>query len=85
MRDEEAPELDHLLHECKLEVRLGHENTEGKVNILLQAHLSRIYIESFSLISDQAYVVQVKYYYNYVKMYVKCHMLKFFRIFIIWQ
>lgn len=58
VRDDEVPELDHLLHECWLPVNLGYENTEGKVNILLQTHLSDIRIEGFSLISDQAYVVQ---------------------------
>lgn len=40
-------------------VPLGYENHEGKVNILLQTYLSRIQIQGFSLISDQAYVVQV--------------------------
>ncbi|KAF8774419.1 Activating signal cointegrator 1 complex like protein [Argiope bruennichi] len=58
VRDDEMVELDHLLHECYLQVGLGCENTEGKVNILLQAALSRLQIESFSLISDQAYVMQ---------------------------
>ncbi|GFQ81252.1 activating signal cointegrator 1 complex subunit 3 [Trichonephila clavata] len=58
VRDDEFVELDHLLHECYLNVPLGCENTEGKVNILLQAALSRLQIEGFSLISDQAYVMQ---------------------------
>ncbi|GIY16727.1 activating signal cointegrator 1 complex subunit 3 [Caerostris extrusa] len=57
--DDELPELDHLLHECYLTVPLGCENTEGKVNILLQAALSRLQLDGFSLISDQAYVLQV--------------------------
>ncbi|XP_035221215.1 activating signal cointegrator 1 complex subunit 3-like isoform X2 [Stegodyphus dumicola] len=58
VRDDELNELDHFLHECWLEVNQGAENTEGKVNILLQAYLSRLHIEGFSLISDQAYVAQ---------------------------
>ncbi|GFU32706.1 activating signal cointegrator 1 complex subunit 3 [Nephila pilipes] len=58
VRDDEMVELDHLLHECYLNVPLGCENTEGKVNILLQASLSRLQLDSFSLISDQAYVLQ---------------------------
>lgn len=58
VRDDELNELDHLLHLCSLIVHCGCENKEGKVNILLQMYLSKISIESFSLISDQAYVVQ---------------------------
>ncbi|VDB97030.1 unnamed protein product [Peniophora sp. CBMAI 1063] len=33
-------------------------NKEGKVNILLQAYISQIYIEDFALVSDCAYVAQ---------------------------
>ncbi|XP_054714411.1 activating signal cointegrator 1 complex subunit 3-like [Uloborus diversus] len=58
VRDDEMVELDHLLHSCWLEVGLGSENPEGKINILLQTYLSRIPLDGFSLISDQAYVVQ---------------------------
>ncbi|KAG8186270.1 hypothetical protein JTE90_004616 [Oedothorax gibbosus] len=58
VRDDEMTELDHLLHQCYHNVPLGCENTQGKVNILLQTYLSGIYIEGFSLISDQAYVAQ---------------------------
>ncbi|XP_052242448.1 activating signal cointegrator 1 complex subunit 3-like [Dreissena polymorpha] len=59
VRDEEMEELDRLLHEeCEMQVPGGTENSYGKVNILLQSYVSRQYLESFSLVSDQAYVAQ---------------------------
>ncbi|KAH3727123.1 hypothetical protein DPMN_053048 [Dreissena polymorpha] len=55
-------ELDRLLHEeCEMQVPGGTENSYGKVNILLQSYVSRQYLESFSLVSDQAYVAQVEW------------------------
>ena len=36
----------------------GVENSYGKVNILLQTYISRGMVESFSLVSDHAYVAQ---------------------------
>ena len=35
----------------------GSENVHGKVNILIQTHISRGRVNSFSLVSDQNYVV----------------------------
>lgn len=37
----------------------GPDTSAGKVNILLQAHISRAYIEDFALVSDTAYAAQV--------------------------
>lgn len=48
----------HTYSSC-LPVASGPEHPQGKVNILLQAHISRERLDSFSLISDSAYVVQV--------------------------
>lgn len=60
MRDDELDELDTLTCEyCYVPVAGGSENLHGKVNILLQTFLSRGRINSFSLMSDQAYVSQV--------------------------
>lgn len=42
-----------------MQVPGGSENTYGKVNILLQAYISRHGMDAFSLVSDQAYVAQV--------------------------
>jgi len=56
-------ELDRLTHDyCELHVTGGSENLHGKVNILLQTYLSRGQLESFSLISDQSYIIQVRTY-----------------------
>lgn len=53
-------ELDKLIEEnCVMNVEGGTENTYGKVNILLQSYVSRVFIDSFSLTSDMAYVAQV--------------------------
>ncbi|CAB3373375.1 Hypothetical predicted protein [Cloeon dipterum] len=57
LRDEEMDELDELYENyCYLPVKGGPDNIHGKVNILLQAHLSKGFIKSFSLISDKCYV-----------------------------
>lgn len=40
-------------------VKGGSENLHGKVNILLQTFMSRGRVNSFSLMSDQAYITQV--------------------------
>ena len=60
VRDEELQELDHHLDDtCVLPVAGGSENSYGKVNILLQTYVSRGMVDSFSLVSDSAYVAQV--------------------------
>lgn len=60
VRDDEMDELDRLTHDyCELSVSGGSENLHGKVNILLQTYLSRGQLDSFSLISDQSYIIQV--------------------------
>ncbi|XP_020291198.1 activating signal cointegrator 1 complex subunit 3 isoform X2 [Pseudomyrmex gracilis] len=58
VRDDEMNELDNLLRECELTPEGGAENVHGKVNILMQTYLSRIRVNTASLISDQAYVTQ---------------------------
>ncbi|XP_061176706.1 activating signal cointegrator 1 complex subunit 3-like [Saccostrea echinata] len=59
VRDDEMDELDDILHNvCVMQVLGGSENTYGKVNILLQAYVSRHNMDAFSLVSDQAYVAQ---------------------------
>lgn len=53
-------ELDELMDQnCYLPVAGGPDNIHGKVNILLQTHLSKGYLKSFSLISDKSYVTEV--------------------------
>ncbi|XP_049753918.1 activating signal cointegrator 1 complex subunit 3 isoform X2 [Elephas maximus indicus] len=59
VRDEEIEELDALLNNfCVLSAPGGVENSYGKINILLQTYISRGELDSFSLISDSAYVAQ---------------------------
>lgn len=54
-REEEADELDALSKDaCSVRLKAGSDTREGKVNILLQAYISRAYIR----ISDLSYVVQ---------------------------
>jgi hypothetical protein len=49
-----------LRHSCQLGVPGGVENKNGKVNILMQSQLSRVKIDSFSLVSDTMFVMQVR-------------------------
>lgn len=58
-REEEARELDDLRRRCYLPIAGGVvDTTEGKVSCLLQAYISRAYIETHSLISDLMYIAQ---------------------------
>jgi activating signal cointegrator complex subunit 3 len=60
IREDEVPELESLMNTaCKiLPVKGGTENAYGKVNILLQAYLSRVEFKNFALVSDSAYVTK---------------------------
>ena len=50
---------DHLEDSCEMPAAGGVENPHGKVNILLQTFISRGHVDSFSLVSDSAFVAQV--------------------------
>ena len=59
IRDEELTELETLMKSsCPITVRGGVETSYGKCNILLQAYISQARIDSFSLSSDCAFVIQ---------------------------
>ncbi|KAL7288666.1 hypothetical protein TKK_0017394 [Trichogramma kaykai] len=59
VREEEMEELETLQSEyCEVAAQGGKENIHGKVNILMQTYLSKGRLQSFSLISDQAYIAQ---------------------------
>lgn len=47
-----------MINRVPAEVKGGTDSSAGKVNILLQAHISRHFIEDFALVSDSAYVAQ---------------------------
>ncbi|KAL1337994.1 DExH-box ATP-dependent RNA helicase DExH14 [Arachis hypogaea] len=57
VREEEQNELEMLVRsQCPLEVRGGPSNKHGKISILIQLYISRGSIDSFSLVSDAAYI-----------------------------
>ncbi|KDN48882.1 Sec63-domain-containing protein [Tilletiaria anomala UBC 951] len=57
-RDNEEKELKKMLENAPCEVPGGIETAPGKVNILLQAYISKFYVEDFALVSETAYVAQ---------------------------
>ncbi|PKA61162.1 DEAD-box ATP-dependent RNA helicase ISE2, chloroplastic [Apostasia shenzhenica] len=57
VREEEQEELEKLCKIfCPLDVKGGPTDKHGKVSILIQVYISRGPIDSFSLISDAAYI-----------------------------
>ncbi|KAL5530172.1 MUG81 [Sanghuangporus sanghuang] len=61
LRENEVKELESFLSDENIvpcQVKDGVSSTQGKVNILLQAYISRTYPEDFALVSDMAYVAQ---------------------------
>ncbi|PIA58140.1 hypothetical protein AQUCO_00500228v1 [Aquilegia coerulea] len=57
VREEEQEELERLARtSCPIEVKGGPSNKHGKISILIQLYISRTSIDSFSLISDKAYI-----------------------------
>jgi len=57
VREDEMPELEALARSCcPYEIKGGIENKTGKINILLQAFVSKPKLDSFSLIADLMYV-----------------------------
>ncbi|KAI5331061.1 hypothetical protein L3X38_021187 [Prunus dulcis] len=57
VRDEEQNELETLVRSsCPLEVKGGPSNKHGKISILIQLYISRGSIDTFSLVSDAAYI-----------------------------
>lgn len=64
VREDEISELEILLGDGWLPVEGGVENSHGKVNILLQTYISQGTVDSFSLVSDLAYVAQVSFTYT---------------------
>lgn len=57
VREEEQNELESMARRsCPLEVRGGPSNKYGKISILIQLYISRGSIDTFSLVSDAAYI-----------------------------
>ncbi|KAK3440303.1 hypothetical protein EUGRSUZ_B00583 [Eucalyptus grandis] len=57
VREEEQNELETMARtSCPLEVKGGPSNKHGKISILIQLYISRGWIDTFSLVSDAAYI-----------------------------
>ncbi len=58
VREEEKGELEKLLSRVPIPVKETMEETSAKVNVLLQAYISRLKLDGFALVSDMVYVTQ---------------------------
>lgn len=58
-RDDEFSDLDNLRYSCWYHTKGEITNTHTKVNILMQAAISRASSECHSLSSDLMYILQV--------------------------
>ncbi|KAL9657052.1 hypothetical protein ABK040_002678 [Willaertia magna] len=59
VRDDEISELSVLMEEAPVQpIKGGIQTYEGKVNVLIQAYISRVKLKSSSLISDCAFITQ---------------------------
>ncbi|KIY46613.1 Sec63-domain-containing protein [Fistulina hepatica ATCC 64428] len=58
VRESEQQELEGLMEAIPCQVKGGLDSTQGKVNVLLQAYISRLLVDDFALVSDSAYVAQ---------------------------
>ncbi|XP_038724943.1 DExH-box ATP-dependent RNA helicase DExH14 isoform X2 [Tripterygium wilfordii] len=57
VREEEQTELEMMMRtSCPLEIKGGPSNKHGKISILIQLYISRGFIDTFSLVSDAAYI-----------------------------
>jgi len=57
-RDTEVQELKKMEGKVPCQIVGASESSAGKTNLLLQAYISRIYIEDFALVSDSGYISQ---------------------------
>ncbi len=58
VREEEKLELAKLIDRVPIPVKEGLDEPAAKINVLLQAHISRLRLEGLSLSSDMVYVTQ---------------------------
>jgi pre-mRNA-splicing helicase BRR2 len=58
VREEERVELENLLNRVPIPVKEGIEEPSAKVNVLLQAYISRLRLEGFALQCDMVYITQ---------------------------
>lgn len=58
VRPEELKEVEALMKHCPLSVKRPVDESAGKVNVLIQAYISRARVNGFTLVSDTNYVAQ---------------------------
>lgn len=58
IREEEKKEIEKLLQKVPIPVKGSNEEPSSKINILLQAYISNISLESYAISSDMIYVSQ---------------------------
>lgn len=58
VRDDEEKELEILLNNCPVPCKETIHSPEGKINVLIQSHISESFIKTSSLISDLNYITQ---------------------------
>ncbi|XP_055327556.1 U5 small nuclear ribonucleoprotein 200 kDa helicase-like [Paramacrobiotus metropolitanus] len=58
IRDEEKLELQKLMEQVPIPIKEGIDEPSAKVNVLLQAYISNLKLEGFSLMADMVYVSQ---------------------------
>lgn len=58
VREEEKLELAKLIDRVPIPIKEGLDEPAAKINVLLQAHISRLRLEGLSLSSDMVYVTQ---------------------------
>ncbi|EPS38856.1 hypothetical protein H072_7384 [Dactylellina haptotyla CBS 200.50] len=58
VRRDETPELQKLLGKVPIPVKEGAEDPQAKINVLLQAYISRLKLDGLALMADMVYVTQ---------------------------
>ncbi|ODQ78795.1 hypothetical protein BABINDRAFT_167978 [Babjeviella inositovora NRRL Y-12698] len=58
LRQEEKLEVTKLLERCPIPVKESSADPLAKVNVLLQAYISRLKLEGFALMADMIYITQ---------------------------
>lgn len=58
IRQEEKIELEKLLEMVPIPVKEGVEEPQSKINVLLQAYISRLALDGFAMAADMVYITQ---------------------------
>jgi pre-mRNA-splicing helicase BRR2 len=58
VREEEKGELGKLMPRVPIPIKEGAEEPAAKVNVLLQAYISRLKLDGFALLADMTYIQQ---------------------------